>query len=117
VTGAAALAALVLLAAGWGSVTGRVHVVLDDKMKARPIEGYVWFVGLDWARPVGVASVTLRGAAGRHLLVSYIRTCDGNCSLLDPPSKRCSRFLRLGAGVVATATVRLRDSGCRILVR
>jgi hypothetical protein len=49
--------------------------------------------------------------------VSYIRTCDGNCSLLDPPSKRCSRVLRLGAGVVATATVRLRDSGCRILVR
>jgi len=115
-TRAAALGALVLIAAGWSSAGGRVHVALDDKMKARPIEGYIWFVGLDKARPVRATTVTLRAATGRHVLVSYIRTCDGNCGLLDSPSKRCSRAVKV-SNVLRSVTVQLRDSGCRILVR
>jgi hypothetical protein len=110
------LAGLVLLVAGCSSAGGGVHVALDDKLKARPIEGYIWFIGLDKARPVRAASVTLHAAAGTHVLVSYIRTCDGNCGLRDPPSKRCARAVRVSS-LVRSATVRLRDSGCRILVR
>jgi hypothetical protein len=113
---AAALAGLVLLASGWSSAASSVRVVLDDRMKARPIEGYVWYVGLDGARPRHGASVVLRGKAGRHVLVSYIRDCDGNCGFLDPPGKRCSRALTLG-GAPRSATVQLRDSGCRIVLR
>ena len=83
-------------------------------MTLRPIEGYVWFVGLDGRTHAvrGSAATILRGTAGRHLLTSFIRTCDGNCGYLDPPSHRCSLRLRLPA----RATVRLRNAGCRITV-
>jgi hypothetical protein len=120
VTRLAAFVAVTLLAAAWTTVTttGTVRVTLDDRMQARPIEGYVWFVGLDRARrvPATARAVTLRGSGG-HRVVSFIRTCDGNCSVLDAPSKRCVRSVTLRAGVVRRATVRLLDSGCRILLR
>ena len=57
----AALVAVALLAAGWSSSTAGLRVVLDDKMAARPAEGYVWFVGLDTAKPVHTTSARLRG--------------------------------------------------------
>jgi hypothetical protein len=112
----AALAALVLVATAWSSAAGTVRVTLDDRMTARPIEGYVWFVGLDRAQRVSARSVPLRGT-GRHLLVSFIRSCDGNCGLLDPPSMRCSQVVTLHAGSTRRALVRLRNSGCRIVLR
>jgi hypothetical protein len=109
-----ALAAVALGGFGGTSSSATLRVTLDDKMTLRPIEGYVWFVGLD-GRPHAVrgsATTILRGTAGRHLLTSFIRTCDGNCGYLDPPSHRCSLRLRLPA----RATVRLRNVGCRIIV-
>jgi hypothetical protein len=79
------------------------------------VEGYVWFVGLDGkahAVTNHATTTTLRAAAGRHLFTSFIRTCDGNCGYLDPPTHRCSARIRLPARV----TVRLRDAGCRLIV-
>ena len=35
--------------------------------------------------------VRRRLPAGRYRLTSFERPCDGNCSLLDPPTDRCSR--------------------------
>jgi hypothetical protein len=112
----AALVAVALLAAGWSSGTATLRVVLDDKLAARPAEGYVWFVGLDKAKPVHTTSAVLHGAAGRHVLVSYIRDCDGNCGYLDPPSMRCPRVV-VTIGRARAATVQLRNSGCRIILR
>jgi hypothetical protein len=112
-----ALAAVLPFAVSLPSAAGTMRVTLDDRMNARPIEGYVWFVGFDRARPVlRAATVTLRGT-GRHVPVSYIRSCDGNCGFLDPPSKHCSRTVTLRPAVTVRAVVRLLDSGCRILVR
>jgi hypothetical protein len=116
VTRVAPLIALVLIVSAWTAAAGTLRVTLDDRMKARPIEGYVWFAGLDRVRPVDNRSLTLHGT-GRHRLVSYIRDCDGNCGLLDPPSMRCSRIVTLHAGGTRRATVRLLDSGCLILLR
>ena len=109
-----ALAAATLGGFGEASSSATLRVTLDDKMTLRPIEGYVWFVGLDGRTHAvrGSAATILRGTAGRHLLTSFIRTCDGNCGYLDPPSHRCSLRLRLPA----RATVRLRNVGCGITV-
>ena len=113
----APLAGIVLVAGGWSSANGHLRVALDDRMNARPIEGYVWFAGLGKAQQAKARTVVLHAAPGRHRFVSYIRTCDGNCGFLDPPSKRCSRVVTLRSGVTRTVTVRLLDGGCRIVVR
>jgi hypothetical protein len=116
VTRAVALALAAVTVCGFGatSTQATLRVTLVDRMQARPIEGYVWFVGLD-GRAHAVTNRTatiLRASAGRHLLTSFIRTCDGNCSSLDPPTHRCGARIRLPA----RATVRLLDAGCRITV-
>jgi hypothetical protein len=111
---AAVLAAATLCGFAGAATQATLRVTLDDRMTLRPTEGYVWFVGLD-GRPQAVrghVTTVLRGSAGRHLLTSFIRSCDGNCGYLDPPSHRCSRLVR----VPARAAVRLRNSGCRITV-
>jgi hypothetical protein len=61
----------------------------------------------------GVGDVSL--APGRYRLQSWQRYCDGNCSLLDPPSDRCSRWFRIHRGQTLKATVTVTyGSGCRI---
>ena len=111
---ALALTAVALGGFGDASSSATLRVTLDDRMTLRPIEGYVWFVGLDGkAQAVrGRVTTVLRGTADRHVLTSFIRPCDGNCGYLDPPSHRCGVRVRLPA----RATVRLRDTGCRITV-
>jgi hypothetical protein len=119
VTRALAVAALGLIGgscAATASSDPTLLVKLDDRMKARPVEGYVWFAGIDRAQRVSARSLSAT-ATGRHDVVSYIRACDGNCGLLDPPSKRCRRTLTLRVGSTLHATVRLLDAGCRILLR
>jgi hypothetical protein len=60
-------------------------------------------------------SATVELAAGRYRLLSWQRTCDGNCGYLDPPSDQCSEGfeVRHDQGLAATVTVRY-GSGCRI---
>ena len=62
--------------------------------------------------------VRRRLPAGRYRLTSFERPCDGNCSLLDPPTDRCSRRIK----VIAHGRTGVRASvrpgrGCRLRVR
>jgi hypothetical protein len=62
--------------------------------------------------------VSRRLPAGRYRLTSFERPCNGNCSLLDPPTDRCSRRVEVIAhgrtGVRATVRP---GRGCRLRVR
>ena len=54
---------------------------------------------------------------GRYSIGSYLRFCVGNCAVLDPPSDRCSRRLRLRAGQTLRVRIRRAFSGrCRSIV-
>ena len=78
------------------------------------IEGYVWFVRLDrtkWRRVTG-SSITLKASRGRHVIHGFVRPCDGNCSMLDPPEKWCAAVVHRGQ----TATYHLRNQRCVITV-
>jgi hypothetical protein len=112
---AAALGVAVLCGFAGASAPATLRVTLSDQMRARPIEGYVWFLGLDGRakpRPYDTA-VVLRATRGTHTLTSYIRTCDGNCGYLDAPSHRCSARVALPGRVA----LRLVDGGCRVVRR
>jgi len=103
------------IAPGRADASSGVRVRFSNEMTGFYIEGYFWFASLDRVRPKHVAatSVLLPTRPGRHVLHVFIRPCDGNCSSLDPPTKRCSAPVRSGQ----TATYHLRDSGCTITVR
>lgn len=94
-----------------------VKVRLSNEMTSFYIEGYVWFVRLDrtkWRRVTGKsASIALTASRGRHVIHAFVRPCDGNCSNLDPPEKRCAAVVHRGQ----TATYHLRNQGCAITVR
>jgi len=54
--------------------------------------------------------------AGRYTVVSYQRPCEGNCSLLDPPTGRCARRIRiLSKGLTEVGVV--ERPGRRCLMR
>jgi hypothetical protein len=92
-----------------------VRVRLSNEMTRFYIEGYVWFVRLDrtkWRRVTG-SSIALKASSGRHVIHVFVRPCDANCSVLDPPEKRCAAVVRRGQ----TATYHLRNQGCAITVR
>ncbi len=88
-------------------------------------EGYVSYLVV---RRAGSGKVALRQSKagllhstsvlprGAYRLRTYIRTCDGNCGLLDPPTNRCSAAFRLAAGRVVRAKVRRDATGCRVSV-
>ena len=55
---------------------------------------------------------------GEYRLVSYQRSCNGNCGILDPPSDRCDATVRVPAGDTLTATVVLgQNGGCTVRER
>jgi hypothetical protein len=96
-----------------------------DPGKGIPIEGYVSNLVVrragsgaialreSQAAPLRVTSVLSRG---RYRLRTYIRTCDGNCSLLDSPSNSCSGALRIASERVVKVTIRRDATGCRVAV-
>jgi zinc D-Ala-D-Ala dipeptidase len=52
---------------------------------------------------------------GRYKVVSYQRPCAGNCSVLDPPTERCARRIRILSGGLTAVSVRVRAwRGCRM---
>lgn len=114
---ALALAVLVaaLAAGNASSAPPGVRVRISNEMTRLYIEGYVWFAKLDGtrARRVSGSSLVLPAGPGRHVLHVFIRPCDGNCSYLDPPTKRCAAVVRRSQ----KATYHLRDQGCSITVR
>src|SRR3954463_12960553 len=65
----------------------------------------------------GPFRVRLRPRAGLYRVVSFQRPCDGNCSLLDPPTDRCSRRVRVYTGERAGVRIVTRPGrGCVIRV-
>jgi hypothetical protein len=59
-----------------------------------------------------------RVSPGTYTVTSFMRPCDGNCSLLDPPVDRCSGPVRVSSRATARVVVDLRapGRGCRIRV-
>ncbi|HEX5895180.1 MAG TPA: serine hydrolase, partial [Thermoleophilaceae bacterium] len=50
---------------------------------------------------------------GRYRVVSYQRPCAGDCDLLDPPTDRCARPVRILSGGLTEVAVRVRPGrGC-----
>ena len=129
--GAALLAALAVPAARPASVYGTVDIRLNRlPASARYIEGAAWHVRLSSntfgavvnlfdAQTLTETRLTLRRVpAGRYRVTSYMRPCDGNCSVLDPPVDRCSGAVRVRAGRINRVIVDLRapGKGCRVRV-
>jgi hypothetical protein len=114
-----ALALAVLVAAvaagSASSAPSGVRVRISNEMTRFYIEGYVSFAKLDHARArrVSGSSLVLPARPGRHVLHVFIRPCDGNCSYLDPPTKRCAAVVRRAQ----RATYHLYNVGCSITVR
>ena len=119
---------LALLAAACGgthhSAKGPAKLIVEQTVNytgAVPIEGAYSYVRIEdqsghkvtEQRVQSQRNVVIPLEPGSYRLVSYQRTCDGNCSVLDPASDSCS------AGLTAdgTVTARIRvmfGSGCTI---
>ena len=55
---------------------------------------------------------------GRYVVVSFQRPCDGNCALLDLPTERCARRIRVHSGGLTEVRVTVRPGrGCRMTRR
>jgi D-alanyl-D-alanine dipeptidase len=66
----------------------------------------------------GPVSFERRLRAGLYRVASFQRPCDGTCFVLDPPTDRCSRRVRVFAGERATVRVLTRPGrGCSMRVR
>ncbi|HTS74251.1 MAG TPA: hypothetical protein VMG74_11120 [Gaiellaceae bacterium] len=62
-----------------------------------------------------IPRAVIRLGRGSYRLVSFQRTCDGNCHVLDPSSDECSRAFSVRADETVTATVRVTfGTGCLI---
>jgi D-alanyl-D-alanine dipeptidase len=62
--------------------------------------------------------VRRRLPAGRYRLTSFERPCDGNCSVLDAPTDRCSRRITIIARGRTGVRASVRPGrGCRMYVR
>jgi hypothetical protein len=109
---AAAVLAAILAGAASAAAPPRIRVRLANEMTRFYTEGFVWFAALDRTRPKRIEgnAVVLRAGPGRHLLRVFLRPCDANCSMLDPPDMRCSAVVPQGR----RAVYRLRDEGCTI---
>jgi D-alanyl-D-alanine dipeptidase len=100
-----------------------------DTSRGVPIEGSIAFLRVRHAGGRTVLEqnsggprvrwrVRRRLPAGRYRLTSYERPCEGNCSVLDPPAKRCSGRITVIAGGRTGVRVTVRPGrGCRMTAR
>ena len=78
--------------------------------KGMYIEGSRWHLRVDHRRLSLVDDYVRRTwtrvvEPGRYRIVSFQRPCDGNCSLLDPPTDRCSATVRVPTGRTLRITI------------
>src|SRR5215831_8709576 len=133
-TSAGALAGALLLAA---TACGSSHravprspagrIVVEQTVRyggAVPIEGAYSYVRVETSdgRKVAEKRISSNGRAsidldrGSYELISYQRTCDGNCSSLDPASDRCSTGFTIMNTRSLFAVIRITyGAGCKIL--
>jgi hypothetical protein len=125
---AAAGAAVLAVASVGASVSpGRGTVELRQRfdLSIGPyIEGSISYLRVRRGRRVvyrrsraGAISARLNPRAGLYRVISYQRPCAGNCSMLDPPTDRCSRRVRVYAGETSKVRAVTRPGrGCRMRV-
>jgi hypothetical protein len=71
----------------------------------------------DPARERGKAPLfSVLAEPGEYRVLSHQRPCDGNCSLLDPPTDRCETTVRVDGAPVRATVVLARSGGCEIRV-
>ena len=110
------LIALALLGAACGSsaapgtdgtvsapADGRLVVTEQGKEPCCYVEGYIRFLRIESGsgtvfdgRWEDGTAFTRTLPAGEYRVTRYLRPCDGNCTLLDPPSERCSIRIPVG---------------------
>jgi hypothetical protein len=101
--------ALAAPAAGTSLATLRLKLRVDTSRGAY-VEGafnYASLRGRDVSivRRFSGTRLVFRAPAGRYVLRSYARPCDGTCSRLDPPMDACRTRLTLRAGAMARVRV------------
>lgn len=91
---------------------------------ALPIEGAYSYVRVETSRGRVVTEKRIPSSGratfdldrGSYELISYQRTCDGNCTNLDPASDRCSTGFTIMNSRSLFALIRVTyGAGCRIL--
>jgi Beta-lactamase enzyme family len=125
----AAVGAVVLAVAPVGASVSPARGTLElrqrfDLSGGPYIEGSVSYLRVRKGRRVvfrrarqGAMSARLNPRAGLYRVISYQRPCAGNCSMLDPPTDRCSRRVRVYAGeTTRVSTVTRPGRGCRMRV-
>ena len=73
------------------------------------------------ARKIGklrfLSTMTLHLDPGSYRFVSFQRPCDGNCSVLDPPTDRCSREIVVVRDLPVRARITVRPgAGCTVTI-
>jgi D-alanyl-D-alanine dipeptidase len=125
----AAAALLLALALPAGAAAAAPRGMLDvsqrfDLSENAYVEGSVSHLRVRNARRVvfararrGELGARLRLRPGRYRVTSFQRACAGDCALLDPPTDRCSRRVRVFAGERTTVRIVTRPGrGCRVRV-
>jgi hypothetical protein len=91
-----------------------------------PVEGALSFIRIERAAGGTLierqlpdsGKLMLKLDPGAYRLVSWQRTCDGNCGYLDPPSSRCARPFTVRQREPLEATIRVNfASRCVIVLR
>lgn len=119
---------LAVAPAGAGPPSHRGTLALShriDSSRGTYIEGSVSYLRLRHRGRVvlrrskfgGAIDLRLHPRAGLYRIVSFQRPCDGNCSVLDPPTDRCSKRVSVYEGERSTVHAVTRPgSGCTIRV-
>ena len=104
--------------------TGRLRVEQTvDLTGPIPIEGAYSYVRVEdeagdevvQERLTSEGKATISLDAGSYRMISYQRTCDGNCGSLDAASDRCAKGFTLETDEEMSATVQVTyGSGCTI---
>jgi hypothetical protein len=104
---------------------GQLKITQVTDGDAIPVEGALSYIRIE--RETGAAlterqlpgshQLWLRVPPGAYRLVSWQRTCDGDCGYLDPPSNRCARPFPLRPGEELDVAIRVNfTSGCVIVL-
>jgi hypothetical protein len=109
-----------------GAAAGQLRITQVKVGHSSPVEGALSYVRVERAaggtlltrRLPGSQQLMLRLKPGAYRLVSWQRTCDGNCGNLDPPSDRCARPCTIKPHQKLEVTIRVDfASGCVIDLR
>jgi D-alanyl-D-alanine dipeptidase len=121
--GIAVVVACLALPAGADAAPGTLDLRQSlDRSRGLYVEGAVSYVRVRSTRGRLVVSRRVRKPRfrmkrrllpGHYRVISYQRPCDGNCALLDPPTDRCARPVRILSGGLTEVAIRVRPGrGC-----